>query len=131
MLVLGAGRNRKFARLTDSERCAHFLGVLAIAAQSPIRGYLLVEGEMEAGAEEVASEAGVPVKVAESALAKLKRVGVLKRDGDQGAWWVHDWWEVNPEPRPDPTNAVRQANHRERRNGARNGPHNAPGNGSP
>ena len=62
MVVIGAGRNRKFARFTDSERCAHFLGVLAIAAQAPVRGYLLVEND-EAGAEEVAEEAGVSKRV--------------------------------------------------------------------
>lgn len=109
MVVVGAGRNRKFARLTDSERCAHFLGVLSVAAQSPRRGYLLVTDGEEAGPEEIASEAGVTVKVAESTMSKLMRVGVLKRDDDVGAWFVHDWNDVNPSPGAERTRRWRDA----------------------
>src|SRR4051812_41348783 len=90
MVVSGAGRHVKFARLTDAERCAHFLGVLSIAAQAPIRGRLLV-GDQDAEAVEIAHEAGVTEKVAASALAKLKAVGVLVRDEDDDCWRVHDW----------------------------------------
>ena len=115
MIVLGAARNRKFARLTDSELRAHFFGVLAVAAQSPRRGYLLVSTSMEAGAHEVAAEAGVSLRIATSAVEKLKQVGVLERDDEAGAWFVHDWWDHNPEPeRVDPTNADRQRRYRQR-----------------
>jgi hypothetical protein len=125
-LVIGAGRNRKLVRLTDSERCAHFLGICSLAAQSPLRGYLLITEGEEVTAEEIANEAGgqVTVRVAESTMEKLKRVGVLERDDNLGAWFVHDWWEVNPDPRPDSSNADRQARYR-----ARNASSNASGNG--
>jgi predicted DNA-binding transcriptional regulator len=123
MVVVGAGRHAKFARLTDAERCAHFLGVLSVAAQSPIRGYLLI-GEEEAGADEIAREAAVTRRQAQSAIEKLKRVGVLQRDGTVGAWFVHDWSDVNPEPKSDPAGAKRQAAYRARRQ-ARNGSSNA------
>ena len=98
MIVVGAGRNRKFVRLTDSERCAHFLGVLSIAAQSPRRGYLLISDGEEAGAEEVANEAAVPLRAARGAMDKLKRLGVLIRDEEVSAWRVRDWDEINPPP---------------------------------
>jgi hypothetical protein len=127
MVVSGAGRHIKFARLTDAERCAHFLGVLSIAAQAPVRGCLLV-GEQEAEALEVAQEARVTEKAAASALRKLKAVGVLTRDDDLDCWRVHDWADVNPEPKTDATNAERQQRYRDRRK-ARNAPSNAPSNG--
>ncbi len=113
MVVAGAGNHVKFARLTDSERCAHFLGVLSIAAQSPIRGCLLV-GDQEADAVEIAHEAGVSVKVAKSALVKLKDRGILERDDELGCWRVHDWDDVNPAPKVDATSAERQARYRQR-----------------
>lgn len=109
MVVVGAGRNRKFARLTDSERCAHFLGVLSVAAQSPRRGYLLISEQEEAGPEEIATEAGVSVKVAKNTMAKLMRVGVLERDEEVGAWFVHDWDDVNPSPGAERTKRWRDA----------------------
>lgn len=113
-IVIGAGRNKKFVRLTDSERCAHVFGILSLAAQSPRRGYLLITDGEEVAAEEISNEAGggVTVKVAQAALAKLKRLGVLQRDDEAGAWFVHDWWDVNPDPRVDSTNAERQARYR-------------------
>lgn len=113
MVQLGLGRNRKLVTLTDSEFRAHVAGVLAIAAQADPRGYLLV-GADEATAAEIANEAGgkVTARVAASAVAKLKDKGVLEWDADAGAWYVHDWDEINPEPRPDPTAAERQRRHR-------------------
>lgn len=128
MVATGAGTHIKFARLTDAERCAHFLGVLSVASQAPVRGCLLV-GDQEAEAIEVAREAGVPEKVAASTLRKLQAVGVLVRDDDLDCWRVHDWEDVNPEPKPDPTNAERQARYRARRK-ARNGGSNSTSNGT-
>jgi hypothetical protein len=132
MVAAGAGNHVKFARLTDSERCAHFLGVLSIAAQAPIRGCLLV-GDQEADAIEIAHEARVSEKAAASALAKLKAVGVLEHDDELDCWRVHDWEDVNPPPKTDATNAERQARYRAKRaasNAARNATSNAVTNGT-
>lgn len=120
MVVVGAGAHAKFAQFSDGERCAHFLGVLSLAARAPLRGYLLV-GDEEAGPKEVAREAAVTVRQASGALDKLKRKGVLIHDEEVGAWRVHDWHDVNPDPRKDDTNADRQRRFRERRVTARNG----------
>lgn len=121
MVQLGIGRNRKLLPLTDSEFRAHIAGVLAIAAQADPRGYLLI-GTEEATPTEVANEAGgkATPRVAAAAIEKLKARGVLEWDQDQGAWHVHDWEELNPAPRHDPTAAKRQA--ARRRNDARHGP---------
>jgi hypothetical protein len=121
MVQIGAGRNNKFVRFTDSERCAHFLGVLSIAASSPIRGCLLI-GNDQATDAEIANEAGVTRQVAASALSKLKTKGILEFDAEVNAWRVHDWEDMNPEPKHDPTAAKRMVEYRDRRrNGARNG----------
>jgi DNA-binding transcriptional regulator YhcF (GntR family) len=113
MVAIGAGRHRKFVRFTDSERCAHFLGVLSLAAQSPRRGYLLIGDGVEAGPEEIANEANVNIRTARSALQKLEQVGILERDERVGAWRIHNWEKVNPDPR-DATAADRQRRRRER-----------------
>lgn len=120
MVAIGAGHHRKFARFTDSERCAHFLGVLSIAAAAPIRGYLLV-GDHEADEVEVAQEASVTLKAAESALQKAKDRGLLIYDGEVGAWRVHDWDDFNPTPKKDPTAAERMRAYRARRAARMNG----------
>jgi len=120
MVKVGAGRHAKFARFTDGERVAYFLGVLSIAAQSPIRGYLLV-GDHAADHTEIAQEAAVSKRTAQSTIDKLKKVGVLEHDDELGAWRVHDWSDVNPEPKKDATATERQRRHRDRLRAARNG----------
>lgn len=114
MLHVNAGTNEKLAILTDSEYRAHISGILAVAATSPVRGRLLV-GETEAEPVQIARKAGVTEKAAESALAKLKRIGVLYRDDELNCWAVHDWSDHNPEPKTDATAAERQRRYRARR----------------
>ena len=128
MVHVDIGTDEKLARLTDAERLCHIAGVLAIAAKSPMRGWLLV-GDHEAGPVEIARRAGVSERVAKSTIDKLASVGILTRDDVLNCWHVHNWDRFNPEPRADPTNAERQARYRARRS-ASNGTRNAPGNGS-
>lgn len=124
MIQIGMGTNPKLADLSDAEFRAHIVGVLAIAAASPFRGALLV-GDHPAEAKQIAITAGVPVKAVRSAVNKLCALGVLYEDDDLGCLRVHDWDEINPEPKSDPTNAERQQRYRDRqtalRNGSRNG----------
>lgn len=115
MIAAGAARHAKFRRLNTNERHAFFMGVLSLAAQAPIRGCLLI-GELEADARDVAGEADVPERVAESALVKLRQVGVIYRDEALGCERVHDFEEWNPAPKKDTTNAERQRRYKERRN---------------
>lgn len=114
MVQVGMGSHPKFARLTDSEFRAHIVGVLSVAALAPIRGCLLV-GELEAEPADIARAAGVTVRVAISAVVKLQALGVLYRDVELGCLRVHDWSDINPEPRVDATNAERQRRLRARR----------------
>ncbi|MDE2468899.1 MAG: hypothetical protein KGL35_09180 [Bradyrhizobium sp.] len=133
MVQHGIGRNRKLHGLTDSEFRAHMAGVLSLASQSPVRGYLLIVAGVEVTAEDVANEAGgkVTARVAAAALQKLKDRGVLEWSEEVGAWYVHDWHDLNPGPREDRTNAERQQRFRDRqRNGASNARRNGASNGS-
>lgn len=116
MIAIGASRHVKFRRLSIPERYAFFMGVLSIAAQSPIRGCLLV-GDLNAEPEDVAAEAAVPVRVARSAMDKLRTVGVIVRDETNDCEAIHDFTDWNPEPKRDETNAERQRRYRARRNG--------------
>lgn len=118
MVSVGMGTHAKLAALTDSEYRAHISGVLAIAAEAPVRGYLLV-GEQAAESVHIARVAGVTEKVAASAVAKLKAVGVLLFDEELEAWGVHDWLDHNPDPKRDVTAAERAKRYRERRKNAR------------
>lgn len=119
MIAIGASRHIKFRRLTIPERYAFFMGVLSIAAQAPIRGRLLV-GELNAEPEDVAAEAGVPVRVARHAIEKLRSVGVIVSDPEHHCEAVHDFNDWNPEPKRDETNAERQRRYRAKRNATSN-----------
>lgn len=121
MVHVAMGSHPKLGGLTDSEYRAHISGVLAIAAVAPIRGCLLV-GDINAEPAHIAKTAGVTPRAAKSALAKLTELGVLYRDEELGCLRVHDWADINPEPKKDATSAERQRRLRERRrNGGRHG----------
>lgn len=119
MLNTKAGTHRKLRRLTDSEWRAFVGGVLALAAESPIRGVLLVEEGVPAEAADVAAQAGVELAVAVATLAKCHDLKLIETDGDYSALSVVDWFEWNPPSPKDPTGAKRQAAWRERQKQAK------------
>jgi hypothetical protein len=116
---VGSGRDRKILRLSPAERLAWFVGVLDIAAESPVRGALLIADGEPATAEDVAITAGVTLRVARAALDKLHDLTLLE-DVD-GITFVRNWDDHQPERRHDPTAAERQRRYREKlsRNGSR------------
>jgi hypothetical protein len=114
MVAAGAARHVKFRRLSTQERHAFFMGVLSIAAQSPVRGCLLV-GDLPAEAADIAQEADVHVKFAASALEKLREVGVIYTDEELGCERVHDFKDWNPAPKRDATAADRMQRYRDRK----------------
>lgn len=120
MVDVHIASNPKLARLTVQERWCHVAGILSLAALSPVRGCLLV-GTDPAGPEDIARRAGVPVAVARSTIAKLRKVGVLEVDQEYECDCVHDFEDWNPAPKTDRTNADRQRRYRDRHNAGRNG----------
>jgi len=113
------GRNLKLMRLTDAEYRAFMGGVLPIAAKAEVRGTFTV-GRTPATAEDVCNQSPKTSKrAAESLLRKMREMGMLDTDDALGVEWVHDFGELNPEPKRDRSNAARQAKWRAR-NAARN-----------
>lgn len=108
MVAVDVGTNRKLRRLPVAQRWVYVAGVLALAAQSPWRGALLIALDEPATDDDVALQATVPVKDARAALTALRGLGMLERDED-GVEWVRDWDKMNPEPRAsDSAEATRE-----------------------
>jgi hypothetical protein len=114
MIDVGIGRHVKLRHLSDAERWCFVAGVLPIAADAPVRGFLLV-GNEPATPEAVAFVAGSRASVARSSLSKLRAASVLIPNSDLGCEEVHDFEEWNPPPRRDKTAADRARRYRERR----------------
>jgi hypothetical protein len=93
------GSDRKIRRLEAGQRWAFIAGVLALAAQSPERGRLLIAEGIAVTDADVAEEAGVSVPVARAALKKLRELGVVTRD-DDGFELVTSWPTWQPDPKP-------------------------------
>lgn len=114
MVADDIGTNRKLRRLPVAERWVYVAGVLALAAQSPIRGALLISDGEPVTDQDVAMQATVPVKTARSAMDALRGLGMLERDKD-GIEWVHDWELMNKDPKPsDAPEATRERKRRQR-----------------
>lgn len=121
MLATKIGTNRKIRRLKPDQRWTHVAGVLALAAESPVPGHLLIAEGVAVGAEDVAEHASVSIAVAEKTLLSLRMLGVLKWDAEVQCEYVHDWDEWNQPSKSDPTAAARMRRYRERlRNEERN-----------
>jgi hypothetical protein len=94
------GGDRKFRRLSPAERWCAVFGVWAIAAQSPVRGYLLITEDEPAQDRDYATEANVALGVARSTMTKMRSLGMLEMDPEMGAEHVHDWHEHQKDPKP-------------------------------
>lgn len=104
---------KRMKRAGKEVRWAWFHGVLAIAAESPIRGCFLV-GDLPADEHDVADMADVTVAEARKAIEVGRTLGMLYRDDEHDCERVHDWDVVNPAPKQDKTAADRQQRRRER-----------------
>lgn len=114
MVQVGVGTNRKLRRLPVAQRWAYVAGVLSLAAQSPIRGALLIADGEPVTDLDVAEEATISVKDARAAMESLRKLGMLDRDAE-GVEWVHDWDALNPDPKAsDSPEATRERKRKER-----------------
>jgi hypothetical protein len=116
MVQIGIGTNRKLRRIPVAQRWAYVAGVLSLAAQSPMRGALLIADGEPVTDTDLAEEATIPVKDARAALASFRRLGMLEKD-DQGVEWVHDWDSLNRDPKP--SDSPEETRERKRRQRAR------------
>lgn len=120
MVAVELASNSKVARLDDREFRCLLQGVWPLAAKSRPRGFLAVASQ-PATAADVANQARCPRRVAERTLEKMRSLNMLERDEATGLEHVHDWEEINPDPKADRTAADRQRRFRERHNGDSNG----------
>src|SRR5207244_8772514 len=82
-----------------AHRWAYVAGVRSLAAQSPIRGALLLTDQEHVTDQDIADEARISPRDAAAAMAKFRELGMLEAD-DHGVEWVHDWDQINPDPKP-------------------------------
>jgi hypothetical protein len=97
------GTDRKFRRLTHGEKWCAVFGVWATAAESPIRGYLLIASDEPATEDDYAAQAGVTVAIARSTVKKMRELGLLEFDEEMAVEHVHDWHDVQKDPKPSET----------------------------
>lgn len=119
-VAVDVGTNRKLRRLPVAHRWVYVAGVLALAAQSPIRGALLIADGEPATDDDVAMQATVSAKDARAAMTALRRLGMLDRDA-HGVEWVHDWDRMNPDPKPSDSPLATRERKRQQRAKARAG----------
>jgi len=99
MVAVELSANPKIGRLTDAEFRCLVGGVWPLAAKANPRGFLLV-GALPAEPSDVAHQARCTTPVAARTMAKLRELGMIEMDGPTGWEWVHDWDELNPDPKP-------------------------------
>lgn len=99
MVRVEVGGSRKLRRFSAEERWCVLAGVWALAAKSPLRGYLLITEKLPVEVEDIAEQAGVKVTTARSTLKKMRDLGMLEYDDELKAEHVHDWHQHQPEPK--------------------------------
>lgn len=127
MIEVEIGGNAKIGRLSDAQFRCLLTGVWALAAKAMPRGYLVVADE-PATAHDVAHQAHCTPAVARKTLELLRSMEMIEMDDQLGVEFVHDWWSINPDPKPDPTNAERQRRFKAKRAVLHTGGSNALGN---
>jgi hypothetical protein len=100
MVRVEIGGNRKLARFTPEERWCVVAGVWALAAKSPVRGYLLIAENVAVEVDDVAAQAEVKPLTARRTLEKMRKLGMLEHDDELGAEHVHDWHQHQRDPKP-------------------------------
>lgn len=109
------GADRKFRRLTAAEKWCAVFGVWATAAESPVRGYLLIAENEQATESDYAKQADVSLAVAKSTVRKMRKMGMLERDEEMGVEHIHDWHDVQKDPKPSESKEAWRERKRESR----------------
>jgi hypothetical protein len=115
LVKTGLANTRKFRRLTAAEGWCAVMGVWSIAAQATPRGYLLIADGEPATEKDFAEEAKVTVAVARSTVKKMRALGMIEIDNVMGIDHVHDWHEIQKDPKPSDSPAAWRERKREER----------------
>lgn len=107
MVQYKIGGSQKLASLPAGQRWVYVAGVLALAAQSPIRGALLLSDATFIDHRAIARAASVTPALATRALKSFRDLGMLERDKEFGFEIVHDFKVDNPDPPASSTEGER------------------------
>lgn len=97
MVEYKIGGAPKLAALPTGQRWVYVAGVLALAAQSPIRGTLLLPDLSHADHRAIARAASVTPALAQKALKSFRDLGMLEPEEEFGFEVVHDFKVHNPD----------------------------------
>lgn len=120
MVYTKIGTDSRIKRLPVSQRWCFVAGVMAVAAESPVRGWLLIVERMAATVDDIADAASVSRRVARDTVNALVGLDVLVWDDDVNCWALPDWHQWNPDPKRDQKAAERQKRYRDRLRERRN-----------
>jgi hypothetical protein len=98
MVAYKIGADLQLRSIPESQRWVWVAGVLALAAQSPIRGHLLDAKAMPVTDEAIKAEASAKPRVAREALAAFRDLDLIQVDAELGCEYVPNFKLYNPDP---------------------------------
>lgn len=98
MVAYKIGADLQLRQVTPPQRWVWVAGVLALAAQSPIRGHLLDVKAIPVTEKAIADEASVMPRIARDALAAFRDLDLVQVDDELGCEWIPNFKLYNPDP---------------------------------
>jgi hypothetical protein len=98
MVAYKIGADLQLRAVRPEHRWVWVAGVLALAAQSPIRGHLVGVNAEPITTKDIAEEASVTTSMARKALAGLRDLDLIQVDAELGVEWVPNFKIYNPDP---------------------------------
>lgn len=98
MVAYKIGADLQLRQMPEQQRWVWVAGVLALAAQSPIRGHLLDAKAMPVTDEAIKAEASARPSIARNALAAFRDLDLIQIDDELGCEWVPNFKLYNPDP---------------------------------
>jgi hypothetical protein len=107
MVAYKIGADRQLRRVPAQQRWVWVAGVLALAAQSPIRGHLLLVDAEPVTEKDIAGEAGVTRALASKALSSFRKLDLVVVDEALACEFVPNFLLYNPQPSSSSTEGER------------------------
>lgn len=98
MVAYKIGADLQLRQVPPPQRWVWVAGVVALAAQSPIRGHLLDVKAMPLTNEAIAEEASVKPRLSREALTAFRDLDLILGDDELGCEWVPNFKLYNPDP---------------------------------
>jgi len=98
MVAYKIGADLQLRQVAEQQRWVWVAGVLALAAQSPIRGHLLDAKAMPVTDKAIRDEASARPRIARDALTAFRDLDLILVDDELGCEWVPNFKIYNPDP---------------------------------